>query len=309
MYLDDNASCSAFSSKATFVCSISRFLCATSLNSLLILSKLLSDNKEANLTSKQVEYASTIYGAGTDLLNLINEILDLAKIESGTITLELNDVVLTSLQDDIERNFRQLAHSKGLGFTIELDPSLPRVINTDGKRLHQVIKNLLSNAFKFTSQGQVSLRIDLVTQGWSPEKEMLNSAGSAIAFSVSDTGIGIPANKQKVIFEAFQQADGTTSRQYGGTGLGLSISREIAHLLNGEIRAISTPGEGSTFTLYFPLTNLEVRREAKAPIPLVSPSSLPLPSFQPQHVASAEAPNPIAPSCKLRCRSSKPETT
>jgi hypothetical protein len=173
------------------------------------------------------------------------------------MTVEIGEVVFATLQDNIESNFRQVAHSKGLGFAVELGSNLPRAIYTDEKRLQQVLKNLLSNAFKFTSQGQVNLRVDLVNQGWSPQQEVLNRAGAAIAFSVSDTGIGIPADKQKLIFEAFQQADGTTNRQYGGTGLGLSISREIAHLLKGEIGLTSTPGKGSTFTLYLPQQSRE----------------------------------------------------
>jgi CheY-like chemotaxis protein/two-component sensor histidine kinase len=204
------------------------------------------------LSNKQVEFASTIYGAGSDLLSLINDILDLAKIESGTMGIDIGLVQFSEIREEIDRTFRQVAHDKGLDFSIDLAPDLPRSMHTDGKRLRQVLKNLLSNAFKFTEQGNVTVRITPVTRGWSSDIETLNRAPSVIAFAVTDTGIGISPDKQKIIFEAFQQADGTTSRKYGGTGLGLSISREIANLLGGEIRLTSQPGQGSTFTLYLP---------------------------------------------------------
>ncbi|MFN6515827.1 MAG: HAMP domain-containing protein [Nostoc sp. CreGUA01] len=253
MSLEEKAEQLALSSKykSEFLANMSHEL-RTPLNSLLILAKLLTDNIDGNLTNKQIEYSQTIYSAGTDLLTLINDILDLAKIESGTMSIEMTQMPLVELGEQIERTFRQIANSKRLGFTIEFVPELPLSIYTDVKRLQQVLKNLLSNAFKFTEQGEVRLRVAAAQQGWSPDHESLNRAQLVIAFSVSDTGIGIAFEKQKVIFEAFQQADGSTSRKYGGTGLGLSISREIARLFGGEIKLVSQPGEGSTFTFYLP---------------------------------------------------------
>ncbi|HLK57257.1 MAG TPA: response regulator, partial [Chthonomonadaceae bacterium] len=224
----------------------------TPLNSMLILSRLLSENGENNLTVKQVEYASTIHSSGNDLLSLINEILDLAKIESGTMEVHVSEVPFDTLQDYVERNFREVATDKGLEFTTILEDNLPPAIYTDSQRLQQVLRNLLSNAFKFTEEGRVELQIGAAVGGWSRDQETLNRADSVIAFTVKDTGIGIPVHRQKLVFEAFQQGDGTTSRKYGGTGLGLSISREIATLLGGEIRLTSNPGEGSVFTLYLP---------------------------------------------------------
>jgi signal transduction histidine kinase len=232
----------ASEAKSQFLANMSHEL-RTPLNSLLILARLLADNVGGNLNPKQVQFAQTIYASGMDLLSLINDLLDLAKIEAGAITvLDIAPARLEDLRDDLERSFRQLAQDKGLQFAINLDPAAPAVIRTDASRLKQVLKNLLANAFKFTKQGRVSL-------------DIAPAEGKRIAFSVVDTGIGIPAEKQKLIFEAFQQADGTTARQYGGTGLGLSISRELTRLLGGEIRLASEPGRGSTFTLYLPLSD------------------------------------------------------
>jgi CheY-like chemotaxis protein len=199
-----------------------------------------------------VEFARTIHSSGAELLALINDILDLAKIESGTVTLNIATERFVDVADSVERTFRQVAADKGLEFHIVLDEHLPEAIQTDGKRLQQILANLLSNAFKFTAQGEVRMRVEQVSSGWSMGHPVLDRGGPAVAFSVSDTGIGIPPSKQRLIFEAFQQADGSTSREYGGTGLGLSISRELARLLGGEIRVASKPGVGSTFTLYLP---------------------------------------------------------
>jgi HAMP domain-containing protein/CheY-like chemotaxis protein/signal transduction histidine kinase len=237
--------------KSEFLANMSHEL-RTPLNSMLILSRQLAENGEGNLAPRQVQFAETIHSSGNDLLSLINDILDLSKIESGMMAIEIGEVPFVDAAEPLSRSFHQIAQDKGLEFTIGVDPKLPASINTDQKRLQQILKNLLSNAFKFTEKGRVSLQIRPVEKRGTFGLESLNQADTVIAFSVSDTGIGIPADKQQIIFESFQQADGTTSRKYGGTGLGLSISREIARLLGGEIRVASAPGEGSTFTLYLP---------------------------------------------------------
>ncbi|RPH66629.1 MAG: response regulator, partial [Myxococcaceae bacterium] len=225
----------------------------TPLNSILILGQQLAENPEQNLTAKQVDFARTIHSAGTDLLNLISDILDLSKIESGTVTVEPADVYFSNLLDTVARPFRHDAETRALSFEVSLDPDLGRSLYTDQKRLQQVLKNLLSNAFKFTEHGGVHLKVSVAKGSWSSEHPVLDQSPMVVAFEVSDTGIGIAPEKQKIIFEAFQQADAGTARKYGGTGLGLAISRELSILLGGEIQLRSTPEMGSTFILYLPI--------------------------------------------------------
>ena len=237
-------------SKSHFLANMSHEL-RTPLNSLLILARLLADNAGGRLDAKEVRFAQTIYASGMDLLGLINDLLDLAKIEAGAITaLHMAPARLEDLRDDLERTFREMAREKRLEFAVDMAPGLPVTIRTDATRVKQVLKNLLANAFKFTRQGSVRLRI-------APR------APDCVAFAVSDTGIGIPPDKQQIIFEAFQQADGTTSRQYGGTGLGLSISRELTRLLGGELEVESAPGKGSTFTLVLPVSDVRAAASVK----------------------------------------------
>jgi len=233
----------ASESKSQFLANMSHEL-RTPLNSLLILARLLADNVGKNLNEKQVRFAQTIYASGMDLLALINDLLDLAKIEAGAMTaLHVAPTPFAQIREELERTFREVAREKKLDFAITIGAGLPENVRTDATRLKQILKNLLANAFKFTREGAVELRID-------PRGPDL------VAFAVKDTGIGIASDKQDVIFEAFQQADGSTSRQYGGTGLGLSISRELARLLGGRLELHSEPGKGSTFTLLLPLSDV-----------------------------------------------------
>jgi len=252
--LEEKASELALTSKykSEFLANMSHEL-RTPLNSILILGQQLGDNPDGNLSPKQVEFARTIHGAGTDLLNLISDILDLSKIESGTVTVDAEDIFVANVVDALARPFRHEMETRQLSFDVQIDPELPPTMNTDAKRLQQVMKNLLSNAFKFTEKGGVRMRVSAAKSGWSLNHPVLGQAGGVIAFEVSDTGIGIMPEKQKIIFEAFQQADASTSRRYGGTGLGLAISRELSSLLGGEIHLRSVPGVGSTFTLFLPL--------------------------------------------------------
>jgi len=263
--------------KSEFLANMSHEL-RTPLNSLLILSKLLQGNPDGNLSEKQIEFASTIHNSGSDLLALIDEILDLSKIEAGKMDVAPSRIALTDVRDFVSRTFGPLAEQKGLSLETKVERGLPKTIMTDEQRLQQVLKNLVSNALKFTTKGNVSLRIMAPAEGMTFSREELQKAKRVIAFEVADTGTGIPKDKLALIFEAFQQADGTTSRRYGGTGLGLSISREITRLLGGEIRVQSTPGRGSVFKLFLPVTY--PGPPAEAPVPATRTTIAPAESGQ-----------------------------
>ncbi|HEY0504134.1 MAG TPA: response regulator [Lysobacter sp.] len=272
--------------KSEFLANMSHEL-RTPLNSILILSQQLAENPDDNLNDRQVEYGRTIHAAGTDLLHLISDILDLSKIESGTVTIDVETISFSHLRENLERGFRHEAERRGLEFSLDFSPELGPTFRSDPKRLQQILKNLLSNAFKFTEYGSVRLRARPVARGWSEEHPILSRAPVVVAIDVTDTGIGISPDKQRIVFEAFQQADAGTARKYGGTGLGLAISREIAGLLGGELRLNSAEGEGSTFTLYLPLNYVGTGEERN----VARDSSrvrveLPMP---PEHVAAVDA--------------------
>jgi signal transduction histidine kinase/CheY-like chemotaxis protein len=240
--------------KSEFLANMSHEL-RTPLNSLLILAQQLYENAEGNLNDKQIRYAKTIHSCGDDLIQLINDILDLSKIESGFITANISPVRFAEIAAFAETTFKPISEARHLNFTIETDSSLPSSMETDVQRLNQILKNLLSNSFKFTEKGEVKLRIYEAQKNWKTSNTNLDNAKRVVAFAISDTGIGIPQEKQNIIFEAFQQAEGSTSRKYGGTGLGLSISRGLAELLGGTIELESNTTQGSTFTLFLPVTD------------------------------------------------------
>jgi HAMP domain-containing protein/signal transduction histidine kinase/CheY-like chemotaxis protein len=293
--LEEKAQQLALSSKykSEFLANMSHEL-RTPLNSLLILAKMMRDNEEGNLTEKQVEFARTIYTSGSDLLDLINDILDLSKVEAGKMDVNPTEVPLSEIRSALEQSFHPVAEERGLEFVVTVSRNTPHRIVTDGQRLQQILNNLLSNAFKFTEGGSVKVNVKNAPRGMSFQVERLNRAKRVVAFSVTDTGIGIPEEKLKLIFEPFHQADGTTSRRFGGTGLGLSISREIARLLGGEIRADSREGRGSTFTLYLP-DSYEPPVEPDFPkIELGRPRVVQVPPGQAAAEASEEMPNELA---------------
>lgn len=255
--------------KSEFIANMSHEL-RTPLNSLLVLAEQLQDNPEHNMTETQVEYASVIRASGNDLLSLLNSILDLAKVESGTVTVEMNVVSVGQLRAALLREFEQVARGKGLGYSVDITPGTPAELVTDRQRLRQVMTNLLANAFKFTQHGEIHVQVGPAEDGWNSESESLIAAPSVVALAVRDTGIGIEAGHQARVFEPFAQGDGTTARLYGGTGLGLSISRELVGLLGGDITVVSSPGAGSTFTVYLP-----VGRAATMAVPAAVVSGLP----------------------------------
>jgi signal transduction histidine kinase/HAMP domain-containing protein/CheY-like chemotaxis protein len=297
--LEERAEQLALSSryKSEFLANMSHEL-RTPLNSLLILAKLLAENAEGNLNARQVEFSRTIHSAGTDLLQLINDILDLSKVEAGKMDVHPADVAVSGVVEYVEATFRPLTTEKDLAFEVNVEPDVPRTVFTDQHRLQQVLRNLLSNAVKFTSSGRVTLTIRTAT-GEAFTTPDLVEAEQVVAFTVTDTGVGIPPAHLRVIFEAFQQADGTVSRKFGGTGLGLSISREIARLLGGEIQAESEPGRGSTFTLYVPLRYAGEQAALPAPSPTAD---------QVRHTDDAVAaePQPPGPVSTARSTSGSP---
>src|SRR6476660_4403064 len=273
--------------KSEFLANMSHEL-RTPLNSILILGQQLAENAAGNLNPKQIEFSRNINSSGSDLLNLINDILDLSKIESGTVTVDVEEIAFRWLRDSIDRNFRHVAEAKNLPLRVFFADDLPRSTDSDPKRLQQILKNLLSNAVKFTATGHVEVRVGMAHSGWSPDHPVLGQSTQVVAFAVEDTGIGVPPEKQRLIFEAFQQADAGTSRKYGGTGLGLAISRELAILLGGEIRLHSVHGQGSTFTLFLPLhyggpDSATVVRKAKAADGMVPVMALPV--AREEHIA------------------------
>ncbi|WP_396616301.1 HAMP domain-containing protein [Lysobacter soli] len=274
--------------KSEFLANMSHEL-RTPLNSILILSQQLAENPEDNLSERQVEFGRTIHAAGTDLLHLISDILDLSKIESGTVTIDIETISFAHLRENLERGFRHEAERRKLDFAVDFSRDLGPTLRSDPKRLQQILKNLLSNAFKFTDQGSVRLAARPATRGWSDDHPVLARAPVVVAIEVTDTGIGISPDKQRIVFEAFQQADAGTSRKYGGTGLGLAISREIAGLLGGELKLHSVEGEGSTFTLYLPLNYQGSNQDRNLPEPGTSANrvrvEVPMPA---EHVSGAD---------------------